>query len=78
MKIIYTQKKSKSDLHKSLMTAFECLILGFVMCFFGMLLARQHLNALDEAYESVDASYNEAVLEAIELVIPIEDESANG
>ncbi len=78
MKIIYTQKKPKSQCHRHIAIGFECLILAFVMCFFGMLLARQKLNSLEDAYESVDSSYAEAVLDAIELVLPSEEKSSNG
>ncbi len=78
MKIIYTQRKPKSQCHKHISIGFECLALIFVMCFFGMLLARQKMNSLEEVYESVDASYGEAMLDAIELVLSSEEKSDNG
>mgnify|MGYP006974632698 CR=1 FL=1 len=53
MKIIYTQKRSSSHIRKRLLLAFECLTLMFVMCFFGMLLARQKLNGLENEYKSI-------------------------
>ena len=73
MKIIYTQKKSSSQTHKGLIFAFECMLLAFVMCFFGMLLAKQRLNNLEEKYEGVILSHKEEVKDAIELIIPLED-----
>ena len=75
MKIIYTQKRSSSHIRKRLLLAFECLTLIFVMCFFGMLLARQKLNGLENKYKSIISSENEQIKEVIELMIPLEESS---
>lgn len=75
MKIIYTQKRSSSHIRKRLLLAFECLTLIFVMCFFGMLLARQKLNGLENEYKSIISSENEKIKDVIELIIPLEESS---
>jgi hypothetical protein len=75
MKIIYTQKRSSSHIRKRLLLAFECLTLIFVMCFFGMLLARQKLNGLENEYKSIISSGNEQIKDVIELIIPLEESS---
>lgn len=77
MKIIYTQKKSKPPMHKKVILTFECLLLVFVMSFFGMLLTRQRLNELENRYESANLLHNEAVKDAVELIIP-QEEQENG
>ena len=75
MKIIYTQKRSSSHIRKRLLLAFECLTLIFVMCFFGMLLARQKLNGLENKYKCIISSENEQIKDVIELMIPLEESS---
>lgn len=73
MKIIYTQKRSSSHIRKRLLFAFECLTLILVMCFFGMLLARQKLDGLEKEYKSIISSENEQIKDAIELIISLEE-----
>jgi hypothetical protein len=45
------------------------------MCFFGMLLARQKLNGLENEYKSIISSENEQIKDVIELIIPLEESS---
>lgn len=73
MKIIYSQKKSKLPNNQKVILAFECLLLVFVMSFFGMLLTKQRLNALENRYESANSQHKEAIKDAIELIIPQEE-----
>ena len=73
MKIIYSQKKSKSPNNQKVILAFECLLLVFVMSFFGMLLTKQRLKALENRYESANSQHKEAIKDAIELIIPQEE-----
>lgn len=77
MKILYTQKKSTSSIHKRIFFAFESLLVAFVMCFFGMIFVKQKIDELENRYESVTPTQREAVKDAIELIIPLK-ENENG
>ena len=74
MKIIYTQKKSSQHAKERLILAFECLLLVFVMCFFGTLLAKQRLDKLEDKYEDVISTQGEQIKDAIELIIPLQED----